>query len=113
MLITLFNPTTRQSKQVKVGFSWTVFFFGAFPALFRGDFKWFLIMLAADFFTASMAHWVFIFIYNKLYITDLLNQGYVPNDDFSEQTLLAKGFFIPRNHYHSNEENFDFDDMDF
>ncbi len=39
MFVTLFNPTTRQSKQVKVGFSWTVFFFGSFPALFRGDFK--------------------------------------------------------------------------
>lgn len=55
MFVTLFNPTTRQSKQVKVGFSWTVFFFGSFPALFRGDFKWFLIMIIADFFTASLA----------------------------------------------------------
>ena len=113
MFVTLFNPTTRQSKQVKIGFSWTVFFFGSFPALFRGDFKWFLIMIIADFFTASLAHWVFIFIYNKLYITDLLNQGYIPNDAFSENALLSKGFFIPRQYDNASDDDFDFDDMDF
>ena len=31
-------------KEVKVGFSWTVFFFGLFVPLFRGDLKWAAIM---------------------------------------------------------------------
>ncbi|MBO0476522.1 hypothetical protein DOK76_05535 [Vagococcus sp. DIV0080] len=112
MTITLVNPDTRQGKQVKVGFSWTVFFFGSFPALFRGDLKWFFIMFLANIFTAGLSHFVFMFIYNKLYITDLLNQGYGPVDAFGEQVLLSKGFFIPRNDYR-RETSDDFDDLDF
>ena len=32
-------------KEVKLGFSWSMFFFGVFVPLFRGDWKWFLIIL--------------------------------------------------------------------
>ena len=35
-------------KVVKIGFSWTVFFFGSLVPLFRGDLKWFFIMLIAS-----------------------------------------------------------------
>ena len=28
------------TKECKVGFSWTMFFFGLFVSLLRGDFKW-------------------------------------------------------------------------
>ncbi len=34
-----------ERKESYVGFSWTTFFFGPFVPLFRGDFKWFFIML--------------------------------------------------------------------
>lgn len=113
MIVNLFNPSSSQAKQAKIGFSWTVFFFGPFPALFRGDWKWFLIMLIADVFTAGLSHWVFIFLYNKLYVTDLLTMGFEPNDPFSEQALIAKGYFVPRRHFDENNQDFDFDDMDF
>ena len=112
MFVNLFNPLTRQAKQTKVGFSWTVFFFGPFPALFRGDWKWFLIILIANSFTAGFSNLVFIFIYNKLYINDLLLQGFVPNDHASHDILVSKGFFIPRQP-ESEEDDFEFDDMDF
>lgn len=79
-------------KEAKVGFSWTTFFFGFFPALFRGDWKWALIMLVAASFTFGVSSLVFCFIYNKLYIKDLLEKGYRPADDVSASTLQSKGF---------------------
>lgn len=113
MLVNLYNPNTRQAKQAKVGFSWTVFFFGPFPALFRGDWKWFLIILLANSFTAGFSNLVFIFIYNKLYINDLLLQGFEPNDQSNYQILLSKGFFVPRYSEETVVDDFDFDDLDF
>lgn len=64
------------TKVVKQGFSWTVFFFGALVPLFRGDIKWFLIMLFSGMFTFGLSNIVFIFIYNQKYIEDLLEKGY-------------------------------------
>jgi hypothetical protein len=63
-------------KEAPVGFSWTTLFFGVFPALFRGDFKWTLIMFLAALFTAGLAWLVFPFIYNRLYITGMIENGY-------------------------------------
>jgi hypothetical protein len=36
--INMLNPDTGLIKTGFYGFSWTTFFFGAFPALFRSDF---------------------------------------------------------------------------
>ena len=65
-----------QVKIVKEGFSWTMLFFGIFVPLYRGDWKWFLIILIANIFTYGWASIVFAFIYNKIYINDLLEKGY-------------------------------------
>ncbi|WP_174734286.1 DUF2628 domain-containing protein [Mesobacillus harenae] len=86
-------------KDVKIGFSWTTFFFGFFPALFRGDLKWAAIMFitaaAVGVFTLGFGAWIpgiiFSFIYNKLYIKDLLEKGYRPVDDSTQSVLAAKG----------------------
>lgn len=86
-------------KEVKIGFSWTTFFFGFFPALFRGDLKWAAIMfitaVAVGAFTAGLGAWVpgiiFSFIYNKIYIKELLEKGYRPADEFAQTTLQSKG----------------------
>lgn len=111
MIVNLVNPATGQAKQAKIGFSWTVFFFGCFPALFRGDLKWFFTILIANFFTAGFSNLVFMFIYNKLYLNDLLLQGFRPADEFSKDRLIAKGFFF---NYDRKEANVDdMDDLDF
>ena len=70
------NPNTGAIKEAPVGFSWTTFFFGPFPALFRGDWKWAVIMFILAFITAGLSSLVFMFIYNKTYIKDLIGSGY-------------------------------------
>lgn len=41
-------------KRSFVGFSWTVFFFGFFVPIFRGDWVWFILMLIAAIITYSI-----------------------------------------------------------
>lgn len=48
MMVNMRNPQTDQIKQVKVGFSWTMFFFGFWVPLIRGDWKWLVVMLLLD-----------------------------------------------------------------
>ena len=73
-------------KPAPVGFSWTTLFFSGFPALFRGDLKWAVIMwivegsmLVVSIFTGGIAsivvHIAFAAIYNKRYIVELMAQG--------------------------------------
>jgi len=70
------NPHNGAIKEAPVGFSWTVFFFGFFPPLIRGDWKWAVIMLLLAFLTFNLSSLVFMFIYNKLYIKELIGSGF-------------------------------------
>lgn len=79
-------------KNIKVGFSWTTLFFGLFVPLVRGDWKWFIIMLIADIVTCGIANIVFCFIYNKIYINDLLEKGFKPADEITRRGLVGKGY---------------------
>jgi hypothetical protein len=98
MHVRLVNPSGA-IKDVKVGFSWTTFFFGFFPALFRGDLKWAVIMFITSvligIFTVGFGAWVpgiiFSFIYNKMYIKELLEKGYRPADESAVSALQIKG----------------------
>ena len=65
------------TKEVKKGFSWTMLFFGVFVPLVRGDWKWFLISLIAGFVTVGISWLIFPFFYNKIYLNELLEKGYV------------------------------------
>ncbi|BCB05813.1 DUF2628 domain-containing protein [Bacillus sp. KH172YL63] len=87
------------TKEVKVGFSWTTFFFGFFPALIRGDLKWavimFIIASVVGFFTFGFGAWIpgiiFSFVYNKIYIKELLEKGYRPADEKAQSELQSRG----------------------
>ena len=82
-------------KSAPVGFSWTTFFFGPFPALFRGDLKWFIIMLIVGVFTIWIANFIiFGAIYNKRYLVDLMSKGFTPADEHSRNVLAQKGIVI-------------------
>lgn len=82
-------------KQVKLGFSWTMLFFGIFVPLVRGDFKWFLIALLVSAITCGIAWFVFPFIYNKIYIKELIEKGWLPADVECANALKSKCIFVP------------------
>lgn len=95
MQVTLTNDSGVR-KEVKLGFSWTVLFFGFFVPLFRNDFKWAAIMFAAALISPRLIATayqvnigpimidivpfsvgiVFAYIYNKIYAKSLLKDGY-------------------------------------
>ena len=81
-----------QLRTAKIGFSWTVLFFGFCVPIFRGDAKWAVIMFVASVLTLWLANMIFCFTYNGTYIRDLLSKGFRPADEESRQTLIQKGF---------------------
>jgi len=99
MKINLQNENTMKTKQAKLGYSWTFFFFGWITPLLRGDWKWFLITFIVTLilaytttgFGAGIAQIVFAEIYNKLYVKDLLENGYTPADEFTAKALKGAG----------------------
>lgn len=70
------NEQTGIVKVVKQGFSWTVFFFGFFVPLIRGDMKYAAIMFLSAMVTFGLSGFVFAFKYNQFYTNDLLEKGY-------------------------------------
>ena len=94
MRINLRNENTGATRQRKLGFSWTTFFFGFWPAIFRADWKWGLIQFALGIVTLGLSGLVFMFIYNKLHIKDLLTNGFIPSDEFSTRALQNKGIAV-------------------
>lgn len=101
------HPHTGQTKVAPVGFSWTMFFFGFFPPLFRGDWKWFAITFVGGIILALMSGgllgWVvgFVsaFIWNKSYLTGLIEKGYQLRGSQSGQLDRIDsylGFVAPR-----------------
>jgi len=89
-------------KPAPIGFSWTTFFFGGFPALFRGDLKWAVIMwivwlagLGLSIVTFGVTSVIFgvaiAVIYNKRYVIERLEEGYGPADDHSRNVLMQAG----------------------
>lgn len=82
--IQLKNPNTNQRRDAFIGFSWTTFFFGFWPAVFRGAWKWafihfilFALGLALTAGIGSFACWLYFCIkFNELHYKDLINDGF-------------------------------------
>ncbi len=86
------------TKEVKCGFSWTTFFFGFLVPLIRGDLKWaailFILSLVLGIPTmgigGAVCGIVFSFVYNKIYIKELIEKGYKPATEDFKNILVQK-----------------------
>lgn len=70
------HPQTGLVQKGFFGFSWTTFFFGGWPAIFRGDFIVGVMFIVLQFFTFGIASIIWAFLYNKSYTRKLLEKGY-------------------------------------
>lgn len=100
MYANLRNNSNQTYKTVKVGFSWTEMFFGFWTPVFRSDFKWAAILVLAEILFGSftwgggafLVTFIFAFFYNRLYVKDMMAQGYQPADSTSENVLRIHGY---------------------
>lgn len=81
-------------RQAPVGFSWTTLFFGFLVPLFRGDWVWFIIMLLIGMLSLGVINFILCFLYNKIYVTKLIENGWVPADAYSAEILRSKGIIF-------------------
>lgn len=100
------NPKTGARKQVKIGYSWTMFFFGGFVLLFRRDWIVFAISLLVLFtlvelfpatthptnYAITLMWSIFAFFYNDLYLKTALKGNWIPADATSRNRLYEKGY---------------------
>ena len=95
--IILKHPQTGIVKTGLYGFSWTTFFFGGFPALFRGDIVVGACVLVASVLTLGIASLIWAFIYNKRYTLGLIEKGYVLSGSDGENALARQKLGISEN----------------
>jgi hypothetical protein len=77
MTLILQHPQTEDVKIVKVGFSWTVLFFGFIPVLYRGVYLHALaLFLLIPLWAFSQP--IYAFFINKLTAKQYLKKGYLP-----------------------------------
>jgi len=79
--VTLIHPINGLIKQGFYGFSWTYLFFGWFVPLFRGELGVAALHLLFTVVTLGLWQLIIAFLYNKQYMTRLLEKGYELNDD--------------------------------
>lgn len=97
MTLAFENPNTGAIKEAPIGFSWTTFFFGFFPALLRGHITMAIVMFLLAFPTLGLSGIVFSFIYNKMYVKYLVGEGFKASaSEAVIQTASAKlGMALP------------------
>ncbi len=88
--VVLQHPVLHKVKKVPFLYSWSSLIFSFFVPLFRGDFKWFFIYLISRVLTGGIADIILAFFYNKLYIENLIQNGYEPVDEISKELLISK-----------------------
>ena len=103
MKVILKNRYTKGQIIQKVGFSWTMFFFGALVPIFKADWVGALVMvlinIAVSFLTYGLGLWIVDLIiacfYNKNYIERMLQKGWEPSTQNDVDALHNAGIMCP------------------
>jgi hypothetical protein len=83
----------RPSGRVKIapiGFSWTTFFFGFFPALLRGHFIGALVIGLLGLATVGLSNLVIAFLYNKWFVNYLIGEGFTATSASRDMKFLGE-----------------------
>ncbi len=78
--VQLIHPQSGLMKSGYYGFSWTFLFFGWFVPIFRGELFISLLHFVITLVTLGLWQVIIAFLYNKQYMTRMLEKGYVLND---------------------------------
>ena len=77
-------------KNGAYGFSWIYLFFGWFVPMFRGELSVAALHFLFCFLTFGLTHLIFSFIYNKQYMTRMLqNEWELAGTDFENRSAQA------------------------
>ena len=79
------HPANGLTKNGYYGYSWTYLFFGWFVPLFRGELGVAALHALFTIFTFGFWQLIVSFLYNKQYMTRMLEKGYVLKD--TEQVM--------------------------
>jgi len=91
--VQLIQPETGLMKSGYYGFSWTFMFFGWFVPIFRGELFISILHFVITIVTFGLWQVIIAFLYNKQYMTRMLEKGYVLNDseEVNEAARLKLG----------------------
>jgi len=74
------HPTSGLTRKGYFGFSWTYLFFGWWVPMFRGELGVAALHLLFTVVTLGLWQIIVAFLYNKQYMTRMLEKGYVLRD---------------------------------
>lgn len=96
--VQIIHPQTGLMKSGYYGFSWTFLFFGWFVPLFRGELIVALLHFVITVVTFGIWQVIIAFLYNKQYMTRMLEKGYVLYDteEINEAARLKLGIAAVR-----------------
>ncbi len=92
-LVLIKHPASGLIKNGRFGFSWTYFFFGAFVPAIRGELGVAVLHFVLSIITFGFWQLIVAFLYNKQYMTRMLEKGYVLADsaDTNAKARVALG----------------------
>ena len=87
------HPSNGLTKNGYFGFSWTYFFFGWWVPLFRGELSVAALHMLFTIFTFGIWQLIVSFLYNKQYMTRMLEKGYILKDteDMMSKARISLG----------------------